>query len=59
MSSGELLLIYYRNCQEDKNMFFHCSESMTSGEKEEIKGLGLPQCLEDSLCEMMEKSCLE
>ena len=29
------------------------SESMKSDEKEEIKGLGLPRCLEDSLCEMM------
>ena len=30
-------------------------ESMKSDEKEEIKGLGLPQCLEKSLCEMMAK----
>ena len=29
------------------------SESMKSDEKEEIKGLGLPRCLEDSLCETM------
>ena len=28
-------------------------ESMKSDEKEEIKKLGLPRCLEDSLCEMM------
>ena len=35
------------------------SKRMTSGEKDKIKGLGLPQCLEDSLCEMMEKTCLE
>ena len=31
------------------------SESMKSGEEKEIKGLGLPKCLEDNLCEMMKK----
>ena len=37
------------------NMIFHCSANMKSNEKEEIKGLELPRCLEDSLCEMMAK----